>query len=208
MLIRVLIFLAFIGFVYGDKNIIKTEHYKSMVAMFEQDVESNWANILIGDSHFEFHKWANEYTNLGIAGDTTSGVLHRLSQFSLKHTTNLYLLIGINDIIYGNSLKEIKNNYSQIIDELNRMDIENIYTISVLPVSNSVRGFKAINAKVQKLNQFIKEISTKNYIKYLDVSTKLRKGVYLDPVYTTDGLHLNDKGYKILKEFIQTTEVD
>ncbi|MCV6608805.1 MAG: GDSL-type esterase/lipase family protein [Campylobacterales bacterium] len=178
------------------------KHQKSRLKMFESLIKQDWNKVLIGDSHFEFYKSSKEYINLGIAGDTTSGVLHRLKPLSIKEVDKLYILIGINDLLAGLKVSDIKSNYLYIVEELSKWDIKNIYFVSLISVANDLPSSDLINSQVEELNQYLQKLAKDRGVNYIDINTDLKDKDYLNTLFTTDGLHLNQKGYEILEKKI------
>jgi hypothetical protein len=213
--IKLLIYFSIAGVVFfGLANLIKIlepkppvetaqeKHYKKRLKMFESHIKEDWNKVLIGDSHFEFFNTPKEYMNMGIAGDTTYGLLHRLKPFKLKTVEKMYIQIGINDILTEMKQTTIKTNYLYILDELAKRDIKEVYVISLMPVAKTLPSSEQINQKVVEINQYIQKLAKDKGVKYIDLYSKLEENGYLKSQLTTDGLHLNEKGYQILKEEI------
>jgi len=109
--------------------------------------------VFLGDSITDFFR-LNEFfhgiyvINRGIGGDTTDGVLKRLSEsvFELS-PSKVFILIGTNDIGGNKSESHVISNIAEIIDRIRDSCPETkIYLQSVYPVSN---------AKDKKINRFI-----------------------------------------------------
>lgn len=151
--------------------------------------------IFLGDSLTMRHNWSTfKATNMGIDGDTTSGLLSRLHQSaSAEH---IVLMIGVNDILNNIPLVKIQNNYTKILNSFSKE--QTITVLSLLPVIDD-RMTKKINQEIKTLNNWLKnEVKSRNYDYvnfyplFLD---KAQKG--LAKAYTTDGIHLTPKAYKV-----------
>lgn len=155
--------------------------------------------LLIGDSHLANinTQTFKPYTthNVSINGETTEGILLRFKQ-NLSNITHkkTIIFIGYNDLKTRSSNKTIEN-YTKIFKKLNS---NYIIIISLLPVSNKRT---IINKEIQKINHYLYNycIYQKNYT-YIDVYKLLlnpnKDGI--DSKFTTDGIHLNNYGNKIL----------
>lgn len=114
-------------------------------------------------------------------------------------------MIGINDIIEKVPMNEIQSNYLQIVERLiHEVPGLNLYVQSNLPVYKT-QSFLTSNAdnmnQVRKLNEFLKELCSEKQIDYIDLFPLFVDAKnQLQPELTTDGIHLNEKGYDIWKK--------
>jgi len=124
--------------------------------------------IFLGDSLTQFHDWSNfgKHHNAGIAGDTTDGLLYRLHYTLEKKPNTVLLMIGINDLLQGQYVETMQNNYLKIFETLTSIDT--VYLLSLLPVEAMDQTVQ-INENVILLNHFIKsECSARKFI-YIDI---------------------------------------
>ncbi len=154
--------------------------------------------IFLGDSLTHRHNWSNfKASNMGIDGDTTDGVLRRLHLSSKAET--IVLMIGVNDILQKTSMQKIQKNYSKILSSFKKE--QKIYLISVLPVIDD-RQTKAINQDILSLNRWIKTEAKKQGFNYLNFHPKFLLNRGLHPSFTTDGIHLTSKAYKLWEKLL------
>lgn len=115
----------------------------------------------------------------------------------------MFITAGINDILFHNITKEeFEIRYDTIINLISREQPRcRIYLESLLPVNDIVNPgsvfLKDKNGTIKEFNELIKEIAKKHQLKYIDIHSGLLEDGYLDAGYTTDGIHLNEKGYLI-----------
>lgn len=160
--------------------------------------------VFLGDSHTNYFEWGEYFSeksvaNRGIGSDTTKGVLERLDQVTELNPKKVFIMVGINDIQQGVSIKDIEQNFADIIKKLRESnpDIE-IYIQSVLPVAgelyerNFYRHSDTINESVLNLNEKLANLSD---VTFINVAKKF--GNELSEEYTVDGIHLNQKGYEV-----------
>ena len=113
------IFISLIMFSFGifasEWKIQNDPYYKHKVSQFEMLKDKNEAKIMmLGDSITDEGEWSELWgevvQNRGISGDTTSGVLDRLSTVS-PSIKQVFIMIGVNDIMRGKSENEVFENY-------------------------------------------------------------------------------------------------
>lgn len=175
-------------------------HYEEKKAQFKSLSESRMNSIvMLGDSLTEGGSWnelshRNDILNYGIAGDTTFGVLHRLDNLSPK-IKKVFIMIGSNDLGYGESVEYVFSNYKKIIEILEIRGIKP-YIQSVLYVGRFDRS-KRENKDISKLNHLLLKFAMKKDIIFIDLNKELAPKGVLDIEYTTDGVHINEKAYQI-----------
>ncbi len=187
-----------------------TPYWLHKVAMFSILPNSEHEIIFLGDSITDRCEWFELFSNpnvknRGLSGDKTSGVLDRLFEVTQSKPDKIFIMIGVNDLRHGVSIDSILTNYKKIIKTINLQSPKTEIIIeSVLPVNNKIGKPKTTNLKVDNLNGFLRNLSQKFNIKYVDISSRLKdvKG-RLDEKYSKDGLHINGKGYLVWKSVIE-----
>ena len=182
-------------------------YYEHKVSQFQQlSKQADKKILMLGDSITDRGLWSeltnrNDIVNRGISGDTTSGVLDRLDSLN-QNLVEAFIMIGINDLLRGQSVKYVFDNYKEIIIKLKKIGIKPIIQSTLYVRSNT----KIINQRVKQLNNLLKDYAKRNKIKFIDINNKLAPNGVLLEKYSLDGLHLNGKGYiewsKILKSYI------
>ena len=172
---------------------------------------------MLGNSITAECEWAElldnpNVLNRGVIGDGTTDILNRLDDVIVMKPKKIFLLIGVNDLLYLPLSKIIKN-YEKIV---NRLLLESpntkLYLESVLPVHNSFRRNGMKNEDIDILNKNIEQIAQKQSLTYINLNTKFKSilvtasGAWLEgglnPEYSIDGIHLNGKGYLLFKDII------
>ncbi|MFN0034697.1 MAG: GDSL-type esterase/lipase family protein [Saprospiraceae bacterium] len=185
--------------------------YHHRAQHFERLGERPGSIIFLGDSQTEQAEWHELFgdgpkvLNRGISGDFTTGVLERLPEVLRHKPLKIFLLVGVNDLIFRNSVPEIETTYRAIVQKIraNSPDTE-LYLQSVLPLNNDVRKTGATNAKVLELNARIVQIARDFALPYLDIATPLKDADgNLSAKFTEDGLHLNGLGYFVWKKEVE-----
>jgi lysophospholipase L1-like esterase len=183
---------------------VSYEDWKSLLAMearaISQGQGTNRLSILVGDSlsmWFPKEKLPTGkfWLNQGISGDTSEGVLRRLSAFSKTRPEVIYLMIGINDLLRGASDQTILINHRRIIRSLRQTHPKSqIMVQSILPVSHA----QISNRRIRYINSKISLITKKEGVYYLNINNwfaNLDGNLRSD--LTTDGVHLSPEGYDV-----------
>lgn len=177
-----------------------------------------WVDVLKRYLHGKYYsenaKKVNAF-NLGIGGENTKGLLSRLEneiKVRISPENNLiFLLYGANDLVIKNnqqniSITEYETNMSLAID-IAMMHTKNVFLISILPISPDIDG-KIVssgklrtNKNVNEYNKVLKRISKLKNIQYIDVHSIISQDTTL--YISKDGIHPNEKGYKVISEIIK-----
>lgn len=162
---------------------------------------------MLGDSlsargDWEVLLYPNKILNLGHDGDSTRDLLNRLELPMDVHAKRIYLMIGINDMNKYLTLNDIFKNYIEILNRLQKSDSK------IIVQSTLFTQMKTFNPKVKILNERIKNYCNENDISFLDLNNELSNDEVLKEEYTTDGLHLNTKGYLVWARKIRESFLD
>lgn len=166
-----------------------------------EEFDSKNKIVFIGDSITEACNWnellgRNDTVNKGLSGDSTNGVLSRLDIYLRQKPKCIFIMIGINDIGQEIHMDTIKSNYSKIINNILRNNVQ-LFIQSTLYTNLIDR-----NGKVQILNNYLVEQCKLLSIQYIDINGRLLDNNILSKRYSNDGLHLNGDGYIIWKKII------
>ncbi|MBW4655278.1 MAG: lysophospholipase [Kaiparowitsia implicata GSE-PSE-MK54-09C] len=169
----------------------------------------NRLSILVGDSISQWYPperlsgdrfWLNQ----GISGDTTSGVLQRLSAFENTRPDTIHVMVGINDLRRGESDATVLGNLQQIAQQLRQQHPQSrVVLYSILPT----RLPELSSDRIRQLNTNLRAIAQQENAQFMDLQTFFTDHQdNLRPDLTTDGLHLNPSGYAVwhwaLQQFV------
>lgn len=152
---------------------------------------------MLGDSITGRGDWKklleNEYLiNLGVDGDTTSGILNRVHIVVDLEPEFVFLMAGINDLCMSIPLEDIFSNYKKILEILKEKNI-NLTVQATL-----ITQMPSVNKKVESFNKLLAEYCEKEEIKFIDLNSFFsNEDNLLKEDLTTDGLHLGQKAYKV-----------
>ena len=197
--------------IYPKPSLVITNQYERVKAYYFQKINSyKLAPLEKGDIVFLGNSitegggnWAKRFNNpriknRGISGDVTDGVLARLEEIYFYQPAAVFLLIGINDLFNPDISSEyVGNNVVKIANSIHaKCPDTKIFVQTILPTLHP-----EMVTKVQKANEIIKTSLDKKVAKLLNLHK-----IYADDndllmnEYTSDGLHLNEEGYKLWVE--------
>nr|WP_044171207.1 SGNH/GDSL hydrolase family protein [Oscillatoria sp. PCC 10802] len=146
------------------------------------------------------------WLNQGISGETSEGLLKRLTLFDRTEPETVFVMIGINDLIRGVADDTILNNQRLIIQDLRSVHpYTQIVVQSILPHSadkatweGRERLLAIPNQRIRKLNKELAAIAAEQGVEYLDLYPLFADAQGNLPMsFSTDGLHLNSQGYLV-----------
>ncbi|MEO1401810.1 MAG: GDSL-type esterase/lipase family protein [Cyanobacteria bacterium J06635_1] len=196
--------------------------YEQWVTLLKQEMDVMSAKhpdhltILLGDSlslwfPAELLPGRRVWMNQAISGEKTQGLLARLHLLDQAEIDTIFVMIGINDLIWGQSDEQIIRNYREIMDYLSRYHPETkIVVQSILPHGAETSTWESRdrllalpNSRVRDMNDSLQSIARRYDAHYMDLYPIFSTGDgNLRPDLTTDGLHLNREGYLVWRTAI------
>lgn len=171
------------------------------------------AVVFLGDSMTDEGNWTSYFSeksviNFGIGGDTTTGILNRLDQVIDAKPKKIFLMIGTNDLCYNRAIPDIMTNYRRILTRLHQqLPDTQLYIQSVLPFNEQIfpsNGLRS-NANILLLNREIRRMAREFNDPYIDmVPAFSNPDGRLPAELTSDGLHLNRRGYQVWQKQIES----
>ena len=172
--------------------------------------------VLLGDSLSlwfpgELMPGKRMWINQSISGERTKGLLNRLDLFEDNEVESIFLMIGINDLIWGETDEDIIANYKEIVRQLKKEHPDTqIVVQSILPHGGEISTWESRDKllalpsdRIIAMNETLKKIAKDNDAYYLDLYPIFVTGDgHLRPDLTTDGLHLNREGYLVWRSAI------
>lgn len=164
--------------------------------------------VFLGNSLTAYGNWSEllsnpKIKNRGIAGDGTEGVLNRLPSITRYQPSKIFLLIGVNDLLFHPPVRILKN-YRKIVQEISSASPSTkLYLQSVLPVNPKVRNMPISNADILVLNEGIRQISVDFQTTFIDLHPHfLNAQGALHEQFTLDGIHLDAEGYFVWRDIL------
>lgn len=172
--------------------------------------------VLLGDSLSlwfpgELMPGRRVWINQSISGEKTQGLLNRLDFLDGNDVEAVFVMIGINDLIWGKTDEEILKNYKEIVRRLKAEHPDTqIVVQSILPHGGEQSTWESRDKlaalssdRIVSMNNALKKIAADNNAYYLDLYPIFVTGDgNLRDDLTTDGLHLNRQGYLVWRSAI------
>ena len=186
-------------------------HYANRVKAFQEQNQQLQYVVLLGDSiteGFDVPKYfpGRRVLNRGIGADVIGnalpdddprGVLRRLDESVFDcAATDVFLLIGINDLGSGRTPEIMEPGYREILERIKtQAPAVRVHVQSVLPTRDK---YAKHNAAVLDFNQRLQKLASEFEYDYVDIHALMAddKGE-LKAEFTADGLHLNAEAYKL-----------
>lgn len=201
-----LIALFLLGSVMSQAWMIQDDpYYKHRKSQFEQLMNNErYETMMLGDSITDEGQWDElldntKVQNRGISGDTTDGVLDRLNSIS-KGIKQVFIMIGVNDIMRGKEVDEVYANYLKIIQTFKDKNIK-VYIQSTLYIGESRKA--NFNPKIEELDARLEKYASENQITFINLNPIFAPQKVLKKEFTSDDLHLNGTAYKLWTEQIK-----
>ena len=210
----------------GDRQYL---NYQQWVALLRQEAraaqDAPRLTVLLGDS---ISLWfppnllpgRRTWLNQAISGENSGTLLQRLDALDDAQVETVFLMIGINDLISGKPESQVIANIQSVVLYLQENHPEaKIVVQSILPhaAENATwegrdRLLLLPNDRVRTINEAIAQLSATENVYYLDLYPLFVNGEgLLRADLTTDGLHLNERGYLVWRTAISillTNEFD
>lgn len=191
--------------------------YRARVDLFRAMPTSKKSLVFIGDSITFWGDWLElsgnkNVKNRGIPGDTSFGLLERLSEAVSSKPSVVFIMIGINDLARGVPSEILLNNYKRMLDTIRvYAPGTRVYFQSILPVNETVGKLSAHDkraAEIPVLNHQLKTWATTAGAAYIDLFD-ICKDEYnmLRKDFTWDGVHLTIEGYQAWLGVLQKNKI-
>lgn len=193
----------------------KNSYYNAKRALHQSIPEVPGAIVMLGNSLTERGCWSEYFPgtdilNRGIGGDIFAGMLDRVEEIMRNRPSKVFIMAGANDILFHQiSGQDLQANYRKLLAAIKRQQPNcKIYMSSVLPVNETIKPENTFlsnkNNTIVAMNKLIKGIAASSGATYIDLHPHLLKEAVLNPAFTEDGVHLNEKGYLVWAAQLKT----
>lgn len=178
--------------------------YKFKIDHFAHRPISEGGVVMFGDSLTDLGGWSEFFPNVkminrGIGGDNTLGMLNRVDQVIALQPSAVFILAGTNDLYWGASPIDILERFSKLVDRLAiALPHSTIVIQTVPPFLRKPMGDYGYlnNDTTRELNSLLVSEASKRNLAVIDLYSSLVKDGEMDSGKTTDGVHLNGRGYE------------
>ncbi|NJN22468.1 MAG: lysophospholipase [Leptolyngbya sp. RL_3_1] len=201
----------------GDRQYLT---YQQWVDLLRQEVIAAQAaprlTVLLGDSislWFPPHLLPGRRTwlNQAISGERSDGLYQRLPDLDDATIETIFLMVGINDLLAGVPEDQLVQNLEDTVAYLRRQHPNaDIVVQSILPHGAEQATWEGRdrllalpNGRIQSVNTALAKIAAEAGADYLDLYPLFANGEgALRADLSTDGLHLNERGYLVWRTAI------
>ncbi|WP_288241271.1 serine hydrolase [uncultured Bacteroides sp.] len=207
--LRSLVSNAVAASIYPAPRIYTEHYYKRFLQFMDEPAITSKDIVMVGNSLTEgggdWNARLNKKNirNCGIIGDEVMGIYDRLHQILPGHPEKLFLLAGVNDISHDLTADSIVSMIRMTIERIQRESPDTkLYLQSLLPFNESFGRYKKLTGKtnmVPEINAQLETLAKEHKITFINLFPLFtEKGTnVLRSELTSDGLHLNEEGYKI-----------
>lgn len=191
-----------------------SDHYYKRTTQFEQEAPITSNDIvMLGDSLTEGGDWEEYFKdilpegtriiNRGIVGDDAPGIYDRLHQILPANPKKIFFLCGVNDISHHITVDSIMTDIEKVVSTIvEQCPNTKLYIQSLLPFNEPHCRYKSLKGKthtVKNVNIELRKLAKKYNLEFIWLYDKFTapNSRNLDMLFTTDGLHINEAGYKI-----------
>ncbi len=169
--------------------------------------------VFFGDSitaSFQQLQSHSNVINMGISGDKIHNLIGRIEEIISLKPDRLFILIGVNDLLNEKEFwgSYIKVDFKVVYYALTKLIKDNlpnteVFLQSILPISINHKDVELYNKIIRQMNTTIQGYAEVFGWTYLDLYSKFQtKDNLMNPIYTTDGVHLSIKGYNLFYQLI------
>lgn len=157
--------------------------------------------------HSQFDQWnvdslcGLKARNCGISGITTRDYIDDIIDTEKINFGSgpIIVFLGINDIATNKTVSEIAEDINELLEKIRGKTSNTIFCLESLHINGRL---DRDNTRVDELNEMVKR-SMPSKIKWISTSDMDDSYGNLNYRYTTDGLHLNELGYEVLRNIIE-----
>ncbi len=167
--------------------------------------------VFIGSSSIDFWKTLPEdfagekVINLGVAGTTYSHLVAHAGEWAVKYPADRYVIYsGDNDIAWLQSPEKVAHQFREVAGIL-RAALPGVHILVISIKPNLIPTRRVRIGAVRKANALIAaETAAIGHATYVDVHTPMldRNGRPRDELFTIDGIHMNERGYRVWRDVL------
>jgi lysophospholipase L1-like esterase len=199
--------LDYIFYRYKNPEVISNQvHRKSILNHLKIDTTDN---IMLGNSLTAYAEWAElmanpGFKNRGIPGEIIEGISKRLPEILSSQPSKVFLMIGINDLMYHDA-DWVLEKYGILLEDIHpKIGITDLIIQEILPVNSKVNSLTTNNSEIKKVNAGLQKLAETYNLNFLPLFDRfINAEGLLNPSFTSDGVHLNAAAYEVWKAAIQ-----
>lgn len=188
------------------------DYYFAKRAQQEREAVHARNIVMLGNSLTERGAWADILQdslvlNRGIGGDCVAGMTARLGAIVAGKPRALFLMAGVNDLIFSKITPEaLLGQYERLLDAIRTASPRTtVFIQSLLPLDEAQNEeyFAGKNARIEAFNTLLRETARRRGLDYIDVWSRIVCDEKMPAEYTVDGIHLNAAGYAVWSDVLR-----
>lgn len=188
------------------------DYYFAKRAQQEREAVHTQNIVMLGNSLTERGAWADILQdslvlNRGIGGDCVAGMTARLGAIVAGKPRALFLMAGVNDLIFSKITPEaLLGQYERLLDAIRTASPRTtVFIQSLLPLDEAQNEeyFAGKNARIEAFNALLRETARRRGLDYIDVWNRMVRDGKMPAEYTVDGIHLNAAGYAVWSDVLR-----
>lgn len=194
-----------------NNNVVDEKDDKKEVSKIDDNYllvgDYNIDEFNLDDYDLDYH-----YVKSVNKGLTTRKLADSMNDYVYKYNPSIvFLQVGIYDLNDKTDIKDIINNYKQIIDNIKEnRSYADICVESLIPINRNAKDFDEDffnddldNDDIKEFNSKLKALAEEKKVAYIDLYSMLEKDGELDGEFSDDGIHLNADGYRQMLKMIK-----
>ena len=188
------------------------DYYFAKRAQQERVAVQPQHTVMLGNSLTERGTWADLLqdslvVNRGIGGDCVAGMTARLGAIVAGKPRALFLMAGVNDLIFSKITPEaLLGQYERLLDAIRAASPRTtVFIQSLLPLDEvqNEEYFAGKNARIEAFNTLLRDMARRRGLDYIDIRSRMARDGKMPAEYTVDGIHLNAAGYAVWSDALR-----
>lgn len=188
------------------------DYYFAKRAQQERETVHSRNIVMLGNSLTERGAWADILQdslvlNRGIGGDCVAGMTARLGAIVAGKPRALFLMAGVNDLIFSKITPEaLLGQYERLLDAIRTASPRTtVFIQSLLPLDETQNEeyFAGKNVHIETFNALLRETARQRGLDYIDIRSRMARDGKMPAEYTVDGIHLNAAGYAVWSDVLR-----
>lgn len=188
------------------------DYYFAKRAQQERETVHSRNIVMLGNSLTERGAWADILQdslvlNRGIGGDCVAGMTARLGAIVAGKPRALFLMAGVNDLIFSKITPEaLLGQYERLLDAIRTASPRTtVFIQSLLPLDETQNEEYLVgkNARIEAFNALLRETARRRGLDYIDIRSRMARDGKMPAEYTVDGIHLNAAGYAVWSDVLR-----
>ena len=218
-----LLLLLAVCFLYWERIVRRLPFEKTLDLQHRLQLENNrlaktpWRDnrplcLFLGDSQIELGKWYELFSgrhaviNAGVSMARIREVGSVVAHGAASKIDTVVLMCGINDLGHAEKSERVRRDYERLLDLIaEKINPRRTIVLSVMPILVLGAGDHraiACNASVNDLNLWLAPMARAKGAEFVDLTPLVWQGRGMNPNFTSDGLHLNARGYDVIADAV------